>query len=54
MCLYKQNSEYTSSTKYAKILNMGKFWVWQGSRYESVTQCSYYARICIDRVLNTS
>ena len=28
--------------------------MWQGSQYASVTQCSAYARICLDRVLNRS
>ena len=30
MCLNKQYSEYASGPKYAKILNMAKFWTWQG------------------------
>ena len=37
--------------KYAKILNMVKFWIRQGSQYANVTKRSEYARICIDRVL---
>ena len=40
MYLYKQHSEYASGHKYAKILNMAKFWIWQGSQYASVTQRS--------------
>ena len=52
MCLYKQDSAYASHPKYAKILNMAKFWIWQGSQYASVTQRSEYARICFHRVLN--
>ena len=41
-------------SKYAKILNTAKFWIWQGSQYASVTQRSEYARISIARVLNIS
>ena len=48
MCLNKQNPEYAWGPKYAKIL------IWQGSQYASITQCSEYARICLDRVLNIS
>ena len=33
---------------------MTKFWVWQGTQYESITQRSEYARICLDKVLNIS
>ena len=33
---------------------MVKSWISKGSQYASVTQCSEYARICLDRVLNTS
>ena len=29
MCLYKYDSEYTSGLKYAKLLNMAKFWIWK-------------------------
>ena len=47
MCLNKQDSEYNYGSKYPKILNMAKFWIWQGSQYASVTQCSEYARICL-------
>ena len=54
MCLYKQDSEFTSGPKYAKILNMVKFWIRQGSQYAKVTQRSEYARICLERVLNVS
>ena len=52
MCLYKQDSEYASGSKYAKLLNIAKFWIWQGSQYASVTRRSEYARKCLDRVLN--
>ena len=31
MCLCKQDSEYAMGPKYAKILNMAKFLIWQGS-----------------------
>ena len=57
MWLYKHDSVYASGRKYVKILNMAKFWIWQGSQYASVTQhseYSEYARICPDRVLNIS
>ena len=54
MCLYKQDSEYALGPKYAKIQNMAKFWIWQGSPYASVTQHSECARICLDRVLSLS
>ena len=47
MCLYKQDSEYALSPKYAKILNMS-------SQYGSVTQHFAYVRICLDRVLTIS
>ena len=40
MYLNKQDSKYTSGPKYAKILNMVKFWKWQGSQYASVIQVS--------------
>ena len=53
-CLNKQDSEYASGAKYAKVLNMAKFWIWQDSQYVSITQCSDYARKCLDRVLNIS
>ena len=53
-CLNKQDSEYALGPKYAKILNMAKFWIWQDSQYVSVTQHSEYARKCLDRVLNIS
>ena len=29
MCLNKLDSEYASSPKFAEILNMAKFWIWQ-------------------------
>ena len=48
MCLYKYDSEYTSGLKYAKLLNMAKFWIWKGSQYASVTQ---RAGKCFDKVL---
>ena len=54
MCRYKKDSEYASGPKYAIILNMAKFWIWQGSQYANVTQRSEYARICLYRVLNVS
>ena len=54
MCLYKQDSEYASSPKYAEILNMAKFSIWQNSQYARVTQHFEYARICFDRVLSIS
>ena len=40
MYLNKKDSNYTSGPKYAKILNMVKFWKWQGSQYASVIQGS--------------
>ena len=43
MCLYKQDSEYASGPKHAKILNITKFWIWQRSQYPSVTLRSEYA-----------
>ena len=30
MCLNKQDSDYVSRPKYAKILNIPKFWIWTG------------------------
>ena len=36
MYLNKQDSEYALGPKYAKILNMAKFWIWQDSQYASV------------------
>ena len=54
ICLNKRNSEYASGPKYAKILNMPKIWIWQGSEYSSVTQRSEYAIICLDRDLSIS
>ena len=54
MCLYKQDSEYALGPKYAKILDIAKFWIWKDSQYASVTQCFEHARICLDRVLNIS
>ena len=52
MYINKQDSEDVSGPKYAKILNIEKFWIWQCSHYVSITQRSEYARICLDRVLN--
>ena len=37
-------------TKYAKIWNMAKFWIWPGSQYTIVTQSSEHGRIYLDRV----
>ena len=37
--------EYASGPRYAKTLNMKKFWTLQGSQY---------ARTCLDRTLNIS
>ena len=54
MCLNKLDSKYALGPKYTKILNLAKFWIWQGSQYASVTQRSDYARICLSRVLNIS
>ena len=48
MCLNKQDSEYASGPKYAKILNIAKFLIWQGSQYASVTQDSEYVRIFLN------
>ena len=52
MRLYEQDSKYTLVPKYAKFLNVVKFWIWQGSQYANVTQRSEYARICLERVQN--
>ena len=52
MSLNKRNVENALGSKYVKLLNMGKFWIWQGSQYASVTQRSEYARICLHRALN--
>ena len=52
--LYKQDSQYTAGPKYTKILNMTKFWIWQGSEYASVPQRSEYARTRLGQVLNVS
>ena len=38
--------------KYAKILNIAMFLIWQGSQNASFTQNSEYARRCLDKVLN--
>ena len=53
MCLHKQDPRYASGPKYAKILNMAKFWMSQVSQYACVEQRSEYSRIFFDRVLNT-
>ena len=42
ICVNKQGSEYASGRKYVKILNMAKFWIWQGSQNESVKQRTEY------------
>ena len=42
MCLHKQDPWYASGPKYAKILNMAKFWMSQVSQYASVEQRSEY------------
>ena len=39
-------------SKYAKILNTAKFWIWQCSQYASVTQRSEYTSIFLDRALD--
>ena len=36
MCLNKQDFGYAVGPKYAKILNMAKVWICQGSQYASV------------------
>ena len=49
MCLYKQDSEYASGPKYAKILIMTgfsisecytAFWPWQSSKYVLGSKCT--------------
>ena len=50
--LNKQDSKYAYGTKYAKTLNLTKFWIWQGSQYASVSQHSEYARLFLAWVLN--
>ena len=42
--LNKQDCEY-AYTKYAKILDLSKFLIWQDSQYASVPQRPEYARI---------
>ena len=55
MCLNKQGFEYAYDPKYAKILNMAKFWIWQGSQNTSVSQCQNVPEYSLlDRVLNIS
>ena len=51
-CAYK-NRILNMGQAYLR-LNLPKFWVWQGSKYASITQHSEYARMCLDRVLNIS
>ena len=53
LALYYYYHYYALGPKYAKILNMAKLCIWQGSQYASATQRSEYARVCL-RVLNTS
>ena len=48
MSLNKQNFENALGPKYVKLLNMGKFWIWQGSEYGNVTQGSKYATILLN------
>ena len=43
----KQDSEFAYGPKYAKILNMAKFWIWQGSQYVSISLHSECATICL-------
>ena len=56
MCRNKQNSEHDLGTKYAKILNIANFQIWQGSQYAlrsvlnmpvgfCIRQGSEYARV---------
>ena len=40
VCLNKQHSECASGLKYAKLLNIVKSWIWRGSQFASITQCS--------------
>ena len=54
MSLFEQDSEYDSGPKYAKILNMAKFCISQGSQYAIDTQRCKYERVYLDRVLNIS
>ena len=37
-----------------RVLNMPKFWIWQGFQYVSITRHFEYARTYLDRVLNIS
>ena len=43
--LNKQDSEYVYGTKYARIWNLKKLWIWKGFKYPNVSQRSEYARI---------
>ena len=53
MWLNKQDSEYAYGPKYANILNMAKFWTWQGSQYASVSQrLNMPENALLDRDLN--
>ena len=54
MYLNKHDSEYASGAKYPKILNMSKFWIWQGFSICERYKAFDYARIYINRVLNIS
>ena len=44
ICLCKQDLEYASGPEHAKMLNIVKFWIWQGSQYVNVTQRSEYSQ----------
>ena len=54
ICLNKPDSEYASGTKYAKTVNMTRFWIWHDSQYLNDTQRSEYAWACLDSVLDIS
>ena len=54
ICLNKEDYEYAFGPKYAKILKMAKFQIWQGSQYVGITQRLEYVWICLDKVLNIS
>ena len=45
--MWLNRQEYALGCKYAKILNMAKFWIWQGSQYVRVLQRSEYVRIVL-------
>ena len=40
ICLNKPDSEYASGTKYAKTVNMTRFWTWHDFQYLNDTQRS--------------